>query len=1172
MEGPQIQAQRPIFIHAFWRTGSTYIWKKFREQKRYRAYYEPLCERLVKESRELELTDGAERSRSLRHPPMDSFYFREYPFQPGGGVAYFEKSLSYQRYCLEEDSSDETLQQYIANLIDFADHEGQIPVLQFNRALLRSRWLTRQFNPINILLLRRPIDVWKSILSFDTSFVTLLCVILGQNQTSSPLSCLARWLEVPYYIGETIEDDYAYYFPCAKKHLDALYPLFYCFYLLTCLSNITIADCIVDMTEVSEDPQSGSAAEQRLRNLGLKVSLSDCKLPTYTTPLPSDREWLAYESVARKLLRSRLPESLGLSPGQLREHQSMLGSYFRGVFAEFELQPRGKNQMPGALTALSSDERHALGTFLFEKGKYDEALPPIEEALGERETAERWSDWGSVQRALGNRENAERGFRKALELDPKLAVAATNLGVLLFEAGRLGEAAPFLKPACEAANREAAVLSKLVEQCEAARVSPPVTVAERALLEAHRRFGSTLAELRGMAQGLVARFPESREARIFLGDVLQASGQADLALAEYDKLRPNAPPNQRRRIEQAIRQCQADRDYFPSGYAQRVESGEYVTGINAGAWRSYASREIQRGREIVRLVRERIPLAGRRVLDVGCGYGGTLVTFAEQGANVVGVEIDEERARIGRKRLADLGIEVDYRRDDICEAGVERRLGTFDVIVAQDVLEHVLDPGQTIRRLSSLLRPGGVIYAQVGNKYSPDQLLADHHYGRAGITLLARAQAIDYFRVATGLSDCHYGVGYWRTERYYRRMFARFGVGLDNTESFANPAYVTWYSTFMEQVRRRAEGEIYPGLRPELQQRMRHRMTAVARYFDQIRALIPQCESDPELVAKISDRLVKRICVPVWRFIGTKPGSIAVSRAPEEGKSQLSAVRMARPERSSTEVAETTTEAHPGSGVSLPDPTPSSRKPILAYYGHHKCGTDWIHRIVKDVAEVAGLEVFKSHSDRAFDGDLLSYRERHPFDFLCFTNADYTFVRPLATVGFHVIRDPRDIVISAYFSHLKSHPENGWPELRLWRNYLQSIRKDEGLMGEIEYMGRIFNRLLMWKYGAQPSILEYKFEDLIRNPLPMFTKAFEHMGIVPQVVGYDALPPLILKNSFENLSGGRAPGSEDAVHHYRRGVPGDWRNHFTHQHMAYFKALYNPLLLKLGYEESNDWH
>jgi len=931
------------------------------------------------------------------------------------------------------------------------------------------------------------------------------------------------------------------------------------------------------MNEVSTNPQAREAVTERLRELGAQISLSDCNVPRHTALAPADRQWLAYESVARKLLRRRLPSSLLLPPGKLAQHQLELGDYFRGALAEFELQPRGENPMPDRVVTLASDERYRQATLLAEQGQYGEALPLIEEALGEEETGERWSDWGAVQRALGNRENAERGFRKALELDPKLATAATNLGVLLFEAGKLEEAAPFLKQAHQSANGEAAALSKLVEQCEAARVAPPVTEAERALVDAHRRFGAVLADLRGMAHGLVARFPGNLEAHLLLGEILQAGGQADLALAEYDKVRQNAPANQRRRIDQAIQQCRSDRDYFPPEFAKRMESGEYADGINAPAWRSYRDREIQRSREIVRLLRERIPLAGRRVLDVGCGYGGTLIAFAEQGSKVVGVEIAEERARTGKKRLADLGIEVDYRLDDICVEGIEDRLGTFDVIVAQDVLEHVADPALTIRTLSSLLRPGGVIYAQVGNKYSPDQLLADHHYGRAGITLLARAQAIDYYCVATGIHPYHYGVGFWRTERYYRRMFARFGVELELADKFPNRSYVDFYSTFMEQVRRRAETEIYPGLRPELQQRMQRRMTTVARYFNQVRSLLPQCESNPELSAKISDRLVKRICVPVWRFLGTKAASVPVSNRPYESTTKAppaisAAASPASAPSSTAGVAKKTSQVHAGPDQSLPGAEPGTEKPVLAYYGHHKCGSDWIHRVIKDVAEIAGLSVYRTHYSRAFEGEILDYRRQHPFDFLSFTNANYVFIRSLPTLGFHVVRDPRDLIVSAYFSHLNSHPDENWPELRLWRRYLRSISKEEGLMGEIEYMGWVFHKLLMWKYGERPSILEFRFEDMIRDPLSMFTQAFEHMGIMPAQVSREALPPIIEKNSFQNLSGGRAPGSEDALHHYRRGVAGDWRNHFTREHIAYFKTLYNPLLLRLGYEHSSDWH
>jgi SAM-dependent methyltransferase len=868
---------RPIFIHAIWRTGSTYIWKKFREQSRYRSYFEPLNELLLKPQREIESLQPSSITVRNRHPHIDRFYYAEFPFMTRGGVEFFEKHLPYERYCLHESGADEPLKRYVNHLISLAQENGQVPVLQFNRSLLRVGWLNRNFAPLNILLLRQPMDIWQSYLSFDgLYFPTVVSLILGQNHYKHPLREITEFQAVPFYVNDSFENEFEYYYQFTQRSLEALYPLFYSFYTLTCAYAARYADCIIDMNEVSANAQVRDALTQRLYDLGIEISLSDCKLPRYTALTPADQEWLAYESVGRKLLRASVPPSLLLPPGKMKEHELLLGDYFRGVFSEFTLPAEGEKRMSDTLAALPIREKHRQGTLLCEQGRYHEASRLLDEALGGQETAERWNDWAVVQLALGHRENAERGFRRALRLDPGFGVAAGNLGVLLFDLGKPEEAVPFLTQASDAATgQQHEALAKLLSHCKASIVSPQVSECERAVLDAHRGFESILADMRQTAYGLAATFPDSPQARLFLADVLQAGGQADLALAEYQKLIQDASPNEKRMVEQAIRQCQADRDYFPPDFVQRVESGEYVTGINAGAWRSYAIREIQRGREIVRLVRQRIPLAGRRVLDVGCGYGGTLIAFAEQGARVVGVEVSEERARIGRKRLLDLGIQADYRLDDICESNIDLRLGTFDIIVAQDVLEHVLDPGQAIRTLSNLLRPGGVIYAQVGNKYSPDQLLADHHYGRTGITLLGRPQAIEYFRVATGLDARHYGVGFWRTERYYRHTFARFGVQLEHAQTFASPDYVTGYAHIVSDVCRRAEQEIYPGLRPELQHRIRRRMVAVARYFAHIGELILKNGSNPELVARISDRLVKRLCLPVWRFLGTKPAQAA---------------------------------------------------------------------------------------------------------------------------------------------------------------------------------------------------------------------------------------------------------------------------------------------------------
>ncbi len=244
--------------------------------------------------------------------------------------------------------------------------------------------------------------------------------------------------------------------------------------------------------------------------------------------------------------------------------------------------------------------------------------------------------------------------------------------------------------------------------------------------------------------------------------------------------------------------------------------------------------------------------------------------------------------------------------------------------------------------------------------------------------------------------------------------------------------------------------------------------------------------------------------------------------------------------------------------------------PLLAYYGHHKSGSTWILYIVMEVCNLVSMKMKSHHSDEFFDGDIEEYRRNNPFDFWCYINADYTFVRYLDTRGFHVVRDPRDVIISGYFSHLSSHPVEHWPRLKFYRRYLRTLSKEEGLMLEIEFSSSFLHHMLSWDYDT-PQILQLRFEDLLRGQCDRFIEIFRFLGLVPDKISEQSVCEIVERCSFEKLSGGRKAGTEDVSHHYRRGVPGDWRNHFTGRHIEYFKKLYNPVLMKLGYETGEDW-
>ena len=248
-----------------------------------------------------------------------------------------------------------------------------------------------------------------------------------------------------------------------------------------------------------------------------------------------------------------------------------------------------------------------------------------------------------------------------------------------------------------------------------------------------------------------------------------------------------------------------------------------------------------------------------------------------------------------------------------------------------------------------------------------------------------------------------------------------------------------------------------------------------------------------------------------------------------------------------------------------------SNKELLAYFGHHKCASTWIHSILTEVCKELSLKIEYVHSHKQFDSDLEAFIEKNSIDFLTYANADVDFVGKIKNLkGFHVIRDPRDIAVSSYFSHLYSHPTDGWKELARHRERLQTVSKEEGLILDSEFINLGFKQLYHWNY-AMPNVLELKMEEVTRNPREKFVEIFAHLGIIGKRISLKKLYKILERKSFAALAGGRKPGDEDIHSHFRKGIPGDWVNHFTGEHKKYFKEKYNDLLIKLGYEKDPGW-
>jgi hypothetical protein len=242
---------------------------------------------------------------------------------------------------------------------------------------------------------------------------------------------------------------------------------------------------------------------------------------------------------------------------------------------------------------------------------------------------------------------------------------------------------------------------------------------------------------------------------------------------------------------------------------------------------------------------------------------------------------------------------------------------------------------------------------------------------------------------------------------------------------------------------------------------------------------------------------------------------------------------------------------------------------LLAYYGHHKCGTQWMKSILRPVADRIRRDLVV-HSGRATFGRSLAATISDPATtLLCYVNADARQVERLGPMrGFHIVRDPRDIVVSAYYSHLYSHPDYG--KLQEHRRRLQSASKSEGLLLEMHNRRHQFRVMEGWDY-ERSDVLELHMEAVTtdtRNALP---RILSFLGLGAGEGFDEAFVNQIVEQNDFNVLAGRPPGTEDVRSHYRKGVAGDWVEHFNEEHVAYFKAHYNDLLIKLGYESSPDW-
>jgi 2-polyprenyl-6-hydroxyphenyl methylase/3-demethylubiquinone-9 3-methyltransferase len=122
-------------------------------------------------------------------------------------------------------------------------------------------------------------------------------------------------------------------------------------------------------------------------------------------------------------------------------------------------------------------------------------------------------------------------------------------------------------------------------------------------------------------------------------------------------------------------------------------------------------------------INARAPLAGRKVLDIGCGGGILAESMARKGATVTGIDLSEKALKVADLHSLESGAQVAYElisAEDIAA----REPGTYDIVTCMEMLEHVPNPSAIVSACAELVKPGGKVFFSTINRNPKAYLFA----------------------------------------------------------------------------------------------------------------------------------------------------------------------------------------------------------------------------------------------------------------------------------------------------------------------------------------------------------------------------------------------------------------------------------------------------------------
>lgn len=307
-----LDSNPPIFIHAWFRSGSTYLWSKLRRDPQLISYYEPLHESIENlDPAKIQSDQSSAMAHDLRHPKIGNSYFYEYAELPGRNIN-FKSSLSYDEYYLSGDDPATELKSYMTALVTNDSNENaRRPVLCFCRSQMRVAWMKNNFSAIHISQIRNPLDQWNSFqishYFIDKVFRIAHSLDKRFNGLFDSVPNLSAMLKK---VRQQTPSQILKYNNIGVTNMD-VFIAFLIIWYMSSLQSIAASDRVVDIDVLSSDNKYAKLTERYFQSLNINLDLNDCKSPH--APIKKS-EYLKIKKFAQdEIAKVNFPDELNIA-------------------------------------------------------------------------------------------------------------------------------------------------------------------------------------------------------------------------------------------------------------------------------------------------------------------------------------------------------------------------------------------------------------------------------------------------------------------------------------------------------------------------------------------------------------------------------------------------------------------------------------------------------------------------------------------------------------------------------------------------------------------------------------------------------------------------------------------------------------------------------------------